>query len=362
MNVLIVDDMELNREIIQDILEEEGFGTLLASDGMQAISVLEERWSSVHVILLDLSMPSMSGIDVIRELKGLSWFPDIPIIIMIGDNEQQEKLKALEMGAYDFVRKPFVPKLIVQRVKNAGNLFLHKASLESLVRQQTAILSEQAARLQKNNEKIIDILGTVVEYRNLESGEHIFRIKEYTRIMAEAMMELFPERGLTQEEANLIAISSPLHDIGKITIPDHIMLKPGKLTPEEYELMKAHTTNGAKLLQHIKGAWDEDYARVCHEICLYHHERFDGNGYPSGLKGEEIPISAQLVSIADVYDALVNRRVYKEAYPLDRAYEMIVSGQCGIFSPSLLKCFRHSRRQFEELLQKDPSSSQIPHT
>ncbi|MDO5135945.1 MAG: response regulator [Eubacteriales bacterium] len=349
MKILIVDDIELNRDILRDMLEEEGWETVAASDGVQALEILDGQHDALQAVLLDLVMPRMDGFQLLEEMKKRSWFPSIPVIVISGENELSTEIRSLELGAHDFIHKPFVRSLVVQRVKNAVQLFLHKNSLEQLVSQQTQALREQAEQIKRNNAKIIDILGTVVEYRNLESGEHISRVKGFTHIMAESMMELFPEYGLTEQMAQLIADASPLHDLGKITIPDNILLKPGRLTPEEFELMKAHTSNGAEMIQRIEGAWDTEYARICQEICRYHHERDDGRGYPDGLKGEEIPVSAQLVSVADVYDALVNKRVYKEAYALDAAYEMIITGQCGNFSPKLLKCFEHARKRFEEL-------------
>lgn len=355
MKILIVDDIELNRDILQDMLEAEGYETLTAADGIEALDILETHHSNIQAVLLDLVMPRMDGFALLEEVHTRSWFSNIPFIVISGQNEQQVEIRSLELGANDFIHKPFVKKIVLQRVKNASQLFLHKNFLERLAEQQTWELREQAEQIKNNNEKIIDILGTVVEYRNLESGEHIFRVKAFTHMLARSMMELHPEKGLTPEEAALIVSASPLHDLGKITIPDNIMLKPGRLTKDEFEKMKAHTTNGADMLQRIRGAWDKDYARTCHEICRHHHERYDGNGYPDGLAGDEIPLSAQLVSIADVYDALVNKRVYKEAYPLDKAYDMIVSGQCGVFSPQLLDCFRHARSGFEQLACIDSS-------
>ncbi|MDO5136094.1 MAG: response regulator [Eubacteriales bacterium] len=349
MKILIVDDIELNREILEDMLQEEGWETATAPDGIRALEILDEQHDTIQAVLLDLVMPRMDGFQLLEEMKKRSWFSSFPVIVISGENELAAEIRSLELGAHDFIHKPFVRSLVVQRVKNAVQLFLHKNSLEQLVSQQTRALREQAEQIKRNNEKIIDILGTVVEYRNLESGEHIARVKGFTQILAESMMELYPECGLTQEKVRLIADASPLHDIGKITIPDNILLKPARLTPDEFALMKTHTTNGAEMIQRIEGAWEPEYARLCYEICRYHHERHDGRGYPDGLKGEEIPLSARLVSIADVYDALVNRRVYKDAYDLDTACEMILTGQCGTFSPELLQCFVHSRARFEEL-------------
>lgn len=256
----------------------------------------------------------------------------------------------------DYITKPFNNVIVQKRVKNAAGLYKYKMQLEERVEEQTSVLRKayqalkiQAEKLRENNQQIIDMLGTVVEYRNLESGEHIKRVKGYTGILAECAMKEYPEYGLTEEKINTIVAASSLHDIGKITIPDGILLKPGRLTEDEYEYMKSHTIRGCELLDEIDQEWEPDYKKVSYEICRHHHERYDGKGYPDGLKGEEIPISAQLVSVADVYDALVNERCYKDAYSPDEAYRMIINGECGMFSPKLMEVFRKVRREFEEM-------------
>lgn len=349
MRVLVVDDAEINRELLEDILSDAGMETVSASEGAEAMEILEKDFQDIQAVVTDLVMPGMDGFELLQQLRNNRKLCDIPVIVISAQDEHTAEIRSLELGADDFIHKPFVRRVVVKRVQNACELYLHKKSLEKLVELQTQELREQTKTIRSNNERIIEILGTVVEYRNLESGEHIFRVKNYTSILAQSMMELYPEVGLSIVQADMIAAASPLHDLGKITIPDSIMLKPGRLTAEEFEQMKAHTTNGADMLQRIEGAWDADYAKICYEICRYHHERYDGRGYPDGLKGDEIPISAQLVSIADVYDALVSKRVYKDAYSLGEAYDMIMSGQCGVFSPRLLECFKHAREKFEAM-------------
>ena len=198
----------------------------------------------------------------------------------------------------------------------------------------------------------MDVLGTVVEYRNLESGEHIKRVKEFTNILAEKAAEKYPEYGLTPEKIAVIVAASPLHDIGKIAIKDSVLLKPGRLTDEEFEYMKSHTIRGCELLDSIKEDWNDDTMKYAYEICRHHHERYDGKGYPDGLVGDEIPICAQLVSVADVYDALVNERCYKDAFSKEDAYRMIITGECGVFSPKLMESFRKVRPAFEKLANK----------
>lgn len=243
--------------------------------------------------------------------------------------------------------------LVVDDVELNRDILEEKVQAQTeTLRKQYKVLQLQAERLHQSNEKIIDILGTVVEYRNLESGEHINRVKGFTKILAAKLMEEYPEYGLTPVSVDMISSASALHDIGKIAIPDHILLKPGRLTAEEFEYMKSHTTRGCDILKSIEGVWDDSYGKLSYEICRHHHERYDGKGYPDSLKGEEIPIAAQIVSVADVYDALVTERVYKSAYSKDEAFHMIINGECGMFSPKLLECFRHVRKDFEALADK----------
>ena len=246
--------------------------------------------------------------------------------------------------------------LVRKRVQNAAEHYAYRNELEAKVEEQTNVLRKayrtlksQAEQLKRRNQDIIEILGTVVEYRNLESGEHVKRVGEYTRILAETFMVEYPEYGLTQDKINVIVSASALHDIGKITIPDSILLKPGRLTKEEFEYMKSHTTRGCELLESMKNVLDTQYKKVSYEICRHHHERFDGKGYPDGLAGDAIPLPAQLVSVADVYDALVNERCYKDAFSPEEAFHMIVNGECGVFSPRLMEVFRKVRPEFEKL-------------
>lgn len=224
---------------------------------------------------------------------------------------------------------------------------------EQLRRQNRELIS-RAEQLRESKLKVIDILGSVVEDRSLESGMHIRRVKEYTRILAESVMEHYPEYGLTEELIHIMTSVSALHDVGKITIPDSILLKPGRLTDEEFEIMKTHAVRGCEVLDHLEGIWEDNYEQMCYDICRYHHERCDGRGYPEGLKGDDIPISAQIVSVADVYDALVSERCYKKPYPPDKAYDMIRGGECGCFNPKIMRCFEMTRHLFEQVSAGTP--------
>lgn len=355
--VLVVDDMEINRIILTEILKDD-YSVITAENGRKAVELLEKYKEETAILLLDMIMPEMDGFAVLDVMKEKSWLDRIPVIVISGESTVEVEAKCFDYGVADFVKKPFENVLVKRRVKNVVDLYLYKNELEERVEKQTETLKKQnrilrlqAEELEKKNENIIDILGNVVEGRNLESGEHVKRVKGFTRILASQLMKDYPEYGLTEEKVRTISNASALHDIGKIAIPDSILQKPGKLTDTEFEFMKSHTTRGCEILNSIKGVWDEEYGKISYEICRHHHERYDGKGYPDKLKKDEIPISAQIVSIADVYDALVHERVYKSAYSTEQAFRMILNGECGIFSPKLLECFRHVREKFEALVE-----------
>lgn len=353
--ILIVDDVRLNREILKDILQEE-YEVELLENGEQAIARIEERSDDISAILLDLYMPVKDGFSVIGEMKKRDLMGMIPVMVITSEYSIAIEKQCFNLGVSDFIHKPFEPLLVKTRVKNIVKLFAYKNSLENQIEEQTEtmkrqymILKEQAKKLEESNEKIIEVLGTVVECRNLESGEHIKRVKGLTRILALQVMKDCPEYELDVVKVEAIVAASSLHDVGKISIPDHILLKPGRLTEEEFVIMKSHTIKGCEILDKIEGIWDEEYKEMSYQICRYHHERYDGRGYPDKLVGDEIPISAQIVSVADVYDALVCERVYKKAFPKEVAFHMILDGNCGVFSPKLLECFKKVRNDMERL-------------
>lgn len=351
--ILVVDDMELNRDAIEEILETD-YDVIKAENGIEALQIIELHKDDIKAILLDLIMPGMDGFAVMDVLKQKDYMNSIPVIIISSETTVDVERKCFEYGVADFIHKPFDFTLVLKRVHNIVELYMYKGRLEDKVQAQKETLIEQnkmlqvmADKLKQNNTQIIDILGTVVESRNLESGEHVKRVKGFTKILAGQVMRDYPEYGLDEEMIEEISAASALHDVGKIAIPDNILLKPGKLTDEEFEIMKSHTTKGCEILDNIEGAWDEKYGKLSYEICRHHHERFDGRGYPDRLKGDEIPISAQIVSVADVYDALVCERVYKKAFPKDVAFKMIMDGECGTFSPKIMECFKKVKVQFE---------------
>lgn len=344
--VLIVDDEEINRLLLAEIFKN-AYKVLEAENGMQAIEVLKTAYEEIATILLDIEMPEMNGFQFLDKISALPEAEDIPVIMITADDSNEAQIRAFDRGVSDIIKKPCHPRVVLKRVKNVSALFEYKERLEEMVAEQTLRIAKQTETLKHVNENLIDSLSSVVEFRDLETGEHTQRIKDYTRVMCDVMMKNYPECGLTEHSSALVVSAAAMHDIGKISIPDAILLKPGKLDHEEFEIIKTHTTKGARFLDRVNFISDTEYLEYCKNIALYHHEKYDGKGYPEGLKGEEIPIEAQIVSIADVFDALVSKRVYKDAFSVEEAKNMIVNGECGQYSERILDCFDKSFVSFK---------------
>lgn len=343
-SILIADDAAINREMLRVIFDEQ-YHILEAEDGEQAIQIMEEKHEMISIILLDLMMPKKNGLEVLEYMKQKGYIQKIPVIMITGESSAGNDEKAYEYGVSDIIYKPFEERIVMRRTKNTIELFENRMDLEKKLAIRTEQLKRSQETLQKNNEFLINALSSVVEFRSLESGEHIKRVKTFTRILLNYLYEFFPQYGLTKEQIDLIVNASALHDIGKIAIPDSILLKPGKLTQEEFEEMKKHTTYGCDLLENFKQE-DSEFYHYCYDICRYHHERYDGKGYPDHLKDDETPIWAQVVGVADVYDALVSPRVYKAPYEVNKAANMIMEGECGTFSPTMLRVFDMAKSEF----------------
>lgn len=335
--ILIADDAEVNRELLRLIFMDR-FNIMEAKDGDEAIQLLDSSHDQISLLFLDLVMPRKSGLDVMKHMRLMGYMTNIPVIMVTGEATTETDLRAYEYGASDIIYKPFEPKIVMRRALNIIELFEHRFDIERELDERTKELVASQKKLEQSNEFLINALSSVVEFRSLESGEHIRRVKHFTRIIINYVNKFYPEYGLSKEKISLIVSASALHDIGKIAIPDSILLKPAKLTAEEFEEMKKHTLYGCTLLENFRQEESEFY-RYCYDICRWHHERFDGGGYPDHLVGDDIPIWAQVVSIVDVYDALVSKRVYKAPYATDEAARMIHNGECGVFSPKLLNCF-----------------------
>ena len=356
-SILVVDDNEINRGILGEIFKDK-YNILEAGDGLEALKIMEENEGKLAAVLLDIVMPEMDGYQVLEEMGKRDNLNDvIPVLMITADTSTEAERASYQKGAADVIHKPFDPIIVDRRVSRNIELYDHKNNLESQIDDQTRVLKKQFIYLKKqeeklknSNEKVIDTIATIVEFRSMESSYHLKRIKGFVRILALAAMNNYPEMGLTPHLIDVITQASAMHDIGKISVPDSILLKPGKLTNEEFELMKSHTTRGSEIIELLKDVQDKEYYEMSLDICRHHHERYDGRGYPDGLKGDENSIGAQLTALSDVYDALVSDRVYKAAFPMDKAYEMIKDGECGVFNEKLLACFEFARLDMEKLV------------
>lgn len=349
--LLVVDDMEMNRDILELIFSD-SYKIIKAEDGLQAISMLRKYESEICAVLLDIFMPKLDGFGVLDFMHRNNLDRTIPTVLITGDTSNEVKKKGYSMGVSDVIEKPFDSQIVKTRIDNIVELYLHKNSLEELVDVQTKKIKLQSEKINQTNRNLWDTLGAIVEFRNHESGMHIYRVREFTRVLLVTVAENYPEYGLTDEIIDIMSFASVMHDVGKISVSDTILLKPGRLTDEEFEIMKTHTTKGSEIIDAVCNTDDEAYFKYGKEIARSHHERYDGRGYPDGLAGDEIPLCAQIVSIADVYDALVSERVYKPPFTPSEAFRMITNGECGQFNPKLLDCLRIARKQFEDLADR----------
>lgn len=340
LRILIADDSEANRELLAEMLKD-GYDIVEAEDGEKAIEQLHEYGKGISLVLLDLLMPVMDGFDVLAYMGTNKWLEDIPVIMISSEDSTPYVKRAYELGATDYIGRPFDENIVYRRVQNTIKLYAKQRRLATLV-------TNQIYEKEKNNQMMISILSQIVEFRNGESGLHVMRINMITGMLLERLAVKSDKYPLSWAERSMITMASSLHDIGKIGIPEEILNKPGKLTKEEFEIMKQHSAIGADMLRSLKRYQNEELVKIAYEICRWHHERYDGRGYPDGLKGEEIPISAQVVSLADVYDALVSERVYKKAFSSEKALEMIQNGECGSFNPLLLECLVDIRDRVKE--------------
>lgn len=355
--ILIFEDNAIDRSILVELFQSE-YKILEAENGREGIELLRNHLASIAMVLLDNIMPVMDGFAVLEYLKEKNILNKIPFIMITGESSPELERKGYEYGIVSYVKKPYQPEVVKQVVHNAIGWFGYKMQLEMMVKKQNiniqkqnSVLRQQTKKLNHVNEILIDSLSNIVEFRNMETKQHIKRIREYSLCLGKSVMKLYPEYELTPEKLLQIGWASSLHDIGKIAIPDSIILKPAKLTKDEFELIKSHTTKGSEIIQHRVRLNDRAIFDYAYDIARHHHEKYDGKGYPDGLKGDEISIAAQIVSLVDVYDALTSKRVYKVAYDSDKAYQMIRNGHSGVFSPKLLKAFTEVKPGFESLLE-----------
>jgi len=345
--ILVVDDIETNRMILEEILKDK-YDIVCAENGMAAISLLLSGTVKPSIVLLDIMMPEMDGYEVLDMMKKNAFTEHIPVIFITAADAESNETKGLSQGAVDYISKPFNPEIVKARVASHLRLYHYSMQLELMVQ-------EKVAELIRSKEKMLETMANIIECRNLESGSHVKRTKDLVRILAECLCEN-PAIGcdIREAEVDIMAKAAPLHDVGKISISDSVLLKPGKLTVEEFEIMKTHTTLGGamiKLMIYDNDSDDEEddkYLSCCYDIAMYHHERWDGKGYPNGLSGDAIPLSARILSLVDVYDALVSERVYKAAMPHDQAVSIICEGSGTQFDTKIIDAFRLVAKKFDE--------------
>ncbi len=340
LTILIVDDSEMNRCILAEMLGGD-YDILEATNGEEAIKLLRQYETGISLVLLDLVMPVLDGFGVLSYMNEKNWLEDIPVIMISGEDSVSYVRRAFDLGVADYIKKPFDAQIVYKRVYNTITLYAKQRRLLVLV-------TDQIYEKEKNNRMMISILSQIVEFRNGESGAHVLHINVITELILERLVQKTDQYDLSCSTRMMIVTASALHDIGKIGIDDKILNKPGRLTNEEFEIIKTHSAIGASMLDSLEYYKDEPLVQIAHDICRWHHERYDGKGYPDGLKGEEIPISAQVVALADVYDALISDRVYKKAYTHEKAIEMILNGECGTFNPLLLECLVDIKDRLKE--------------
>lgn len=346
--ILVVDDSEMNRSLLYDMLSGK-YEILEAENGLEASAILQNREHEIALMLLDIVMPKMDGFELLAVMNKNGWIKNIPVIIISSETVPAYVEKAYDLGVQDYISRPFDERIVQKRVSNILMLFVKQKELSNMV-------VEQFQKREKENILMTDILSNIVESRNGESGLHVLHIRILTEMLLKRLLEKTDKYPLTPMDISVISNASSFHDIGKMALPMEILNKPGRLTAEEFEVMKTHSIEGANLLKDIP-AWEkEPLVKMGYEICRWHHERYDGKGYPDGLSGDEIPIAAQVVSVADVYDALRSKRVYKPSYSHEKTIDMIMNGECGVFNPILLECLNDISDDLEEALKVNSGS------
>lgn len=340
--VLIVDDNAMNRMVLSDMLGDE-YEIAEAADGAEAIEAMQERGNEIALMLLDIMMPKVSGLEVLEYMKDNRLIDSIPVIVVSADNENETVSKAFDLGATDYLNRNFDARIVKRRVENAIMLYAKQKRLVGMV-------ASQIYERERSNSLMVSILSHIVEFRNQESGMHVQNIRRLTETILAHLAETHPELEIDSNYISIVSMASALHDIGKIAIPEEILNKPGRLTDEEFATMKTHSMEGAKMLEKIPFVQDDPLVKNAYEITRWHHERYDGFGYPDGLLGDDIPLSAQVVSLADVYDALTSERAYKAAFTHKKACEMILNGECGQFNPILLESLKELDTKLSDVM------------
>ena len=342
--ILLVDDSAMNRMMLTEILGD-SYHVLEAENGRECMEKLRAEAGNIALVLLDINMPVMDGFEVLKAMNANHTIEDTPVIMISSEDSDAAIRRSYELGASDYVNRPFDARIVYRRVTNTIKLYAKQRRLVQMV-------SEQIRARENNTDMLVGVLSHIVEFRNGESGAHVRHIRIITELLLHRLLEISSKYSITAEQQDMIPLASALHDIGKIGIDEKVLNKPGRLTPEEFEVMKTHSMLGAKMLHDLDNFAEQPLLQTAYEIARWHHERWDGRGYPDGLKGDEIPISAQLVSLADVYDALTSERCYKKAFSHEKAVQMILNGECGAFNPLLLQCLTDVQADLKEELKQ----------
>ena len=342
--ILLVDDSAMSRMILKEILGSD-YSILEAENGQECLEKMQAEAGNIALVLLDINMPVMDGFEVLKAMNVNHTIEDIPVIMISSEDSDAAIRRSYELGASDYVNRPFDARIVYRRVTNTIKLYAKQRRLVQMV-------SDQIRARENNTDMLVGVLSHIVEFRNGESGLHVRHIRMITELLLHRLLEISSRYSITAEQQDMIPLASALHDIGKIGIDEKILNKPGKLTPEEFEVMKPHSMLGAQILYDLDNFSEQPLLQTAYEIARWHHERWDGRGYPDGLKGDEIPISAQLVSLADVYDALTSERCYKKAFSHEKAMQMILNGECGAFNPLLLQCLTDMQTDLKVQLQQ----------
>ena len=343
-HILLVDDSAMNRMLLKEILGGD-YSILEAENGQECLEKMQAEAGNIALVLLDINMPVMDGFEVLKAMNVNHTIEDIPVIMISSDDSDAAIRRSYELGASDYVTRPFDARIVYRRVTNTVKLYAKQRRLVQMV-------SDQIRARENNTDMLVGVLSHIVEFRNGESGAHVRHIRIITELLLHRLLEISSQYPITAEQQDNIPLASALHDIGKIGIDEKILNKPGKLTPEEYEVVKTHSMLGAEMLHQLENFNEQPLLQTAYEITRWHHERWDGRGYPDGLKGDEIPISAQLVALADVYDALTSERCYKKAFSHEKAVQMILNGECGAFNPLLLQCLTDMQTDLKVQLQQ----------
>lgn len=357
LKVLVVDDVEMNRIILSELFAD-SYNVLEAENGEEALETIRNN-PDLSAVLLDIVMPVMDGLETLEQIKEEGLIPSVPIFFVTADTSNETLVRGFENGIVDRIEKPFNPYVIKCRIQNSIELYDYRINLEKRVKEQTEEIERKSQELKEANASIIDALSTAIEFRDSESGEHVRRIRQITKTLLIELEKQVGNKWYAHEEIENIAAASTMHDVGKISVPDYILNKPGKLTAEEFEIMKEHTVNGCKILDSIDMIKCSPMYNYYYDICRSHHERWDGRGYPDRLVGDMIPISAQIVSVADVYDALTSERVYKPPYSHKTAVDMILNGECGKFNPDIIECLKNCHMELKDILDKMAEENKV---